>query len=85
MKAIDELIEKYRTLSEKFKEDNTLIDVIQDLETLKEQMKEQHKEDVEKNIWGWEKFTSEKEQTSINKEVLTEYIKQYYQLKHGEK
>ena len=78
-KAIDELIERYRMLSEKFKEDNTLIDIINDLETLKEQLKEQHKEDVKKAF--------QDRGVDINKfgNLYNVTAEQYYQQTHEKK
>ena len=35
------------------------------------------KEEIRKLIWDWEIFSSEKENTSINEEVLLEYINEF--------
>lgn len=35
------------------------------------------KEEIKKLVWNWEMFVSNKEKTSINEEVISEYIDEF--------
>lgn len=89
MKAIDELIEKYLRLN--FNNDTVDVnDVINDLETLKAELKEQHKKDVEVFDNARKSIRARWEQAcgvalfdyELGALEAIEYIEQYYNQNH---